>query len=118
LSSGHSFYAKTEAPLAQPPRVLFVGARGAAHLEVLDLCTEARLRQRQRRMLPIDDLCHAAIYSLDVLLPIVDLGQESAWIPHGVTAVWSWFEILFGWVLTTAAVAGLTSVLRRGPASG
>ena len=46
-------------------------------------------------------------YTLDVLLPIVDLGQKSAWQPQGPTLYWSWALTLAGWVLTTAVVAGL-----------
>lgn len=53
-------------------------------------------------------------YTLDVLLPIVDLGQKSSWTPLGYAMYWSWALTLVGWVLVTAAVAGLTSVLKRG----
>lgn len=56
---------------------------------------------------------HALAYTLDVLLPIVDLGQEKAWRPEGTALYWSWALTGVGWVLTTAVVAGLTSVLRR-----
>lgn len=56
---------------------------------------------------------HALAYTLDVLLPIVDLGQEKAWRPAGTALYWSWALTGVGWVLTTAVVAGLTSVLRR-----
>lgn len=69
-------------------------------------------------------------YSLDVILPLVDLQQESSWsplipTPKGVwyqelfsifdwkhfTRLVLWFEILFGWVsslLLVAVVSGLT----------
>lgn len=69
-------------------------------------------------------------YSLDVILPLVDLQQETSWSPLIPTpkAVWYqelfsicdwkhftrlvlWFEILFGWVsslLLVAVVSGLT----------
>lgn len=52
-------------------------------------------------------------YALDLLLPIVDLGQERAWIAHGPAQVLSWILIGAGWVLTTAVVAGLTNALKR-----
>ena len=58
------------------------------------------------------------IYSLDVFLPIVDLHQESYWLPNASTpwgwAVmgYMWLQILLGWVLTTVAVAGLTGLVR------
>jgi hypothetical protein len=54
-----------------------------------------------------------AIYALDVLLPIVDLRQQDAWLPHGFALWWSWISILTGWVLTTAVVAALTGILKR-----
>jgi hypothetical protein len=56
---------------------------------------------------------HAAAYTLDVLLPIVDLGQQSAWQPRGAALRWSWVLIGAGWVLTTAVVAGLTGLFKR-----
>lgn len=52
-------------------------------------------------------------YTLDVLLPIVDLGQQKAWQAHGAAMYWSWALTAAGWVLTTAVVAGLTSLLKR-----
>jgi hypothetical protein len=56
---------------------------------------------------------HPVIYTLDLLLPIVGLGQESAWVPHGPVERWVWVFLLTGWVLTTAVVAGLTGMLKR-----
>jgi hypothetical protein len=56
---------------------------------------------------------HPVVYTLDVLLPIVDLGQQSAWLPRGAALGWSWVLIGAGWVLTTAVVAGLTGILKR-----
>jgi hypothetical protein len=52
-------------------------------------------------------------YTLDVLLPIVDLGQQKAWQPHGAAMYWSWAFMAAGWVLTTAVVAGLTGLFKR-----
>ena len=52
-------------------------------------------------------------YTLDVLLPIVDLGQKSAWRPQGPALYCSWGLPIAGWVLTTAVVAGLTGILKR-----
>lgn len=56
---------------------------------------------------------HAVAYALDLLVPIVDLGQRKSWIPHGWALYWSWGFIAAGWVLTTAAVAGLTGIFKR-----
>jgi hypothetical protein len=52
-------------------------------------------------------------YTLDRLLPIVNLGQRDAWIPQGAALRWSWVLTGAGWVLTTAVVAGLTGILKR-----
>lgn len=52
-------------------------------------------------------------YTLDVLLPIGDLGQQKAWQPGGAAQYWSWAFIAAGWILGTAVVAGLTGVLKR-----
>lgn len=53
------------------------------------------------------------VYALDVLLPIVDLGQEKAWVVKSAAQYVSWGLIAAGWVLTTAVVAGLTNALKR-----
>ncbi|MDH2424630.1 hypothetical protein [Sphaerisporangium sp. TRM90804] len=52
-------------------------------------------------------------YTLDVLLPIVDLGQDGAWRPQAGALYLGWALIAAGWILTTAVVAGLTGVLKR-----
>src|SRR6266487_2030780 len=57
---------------------------------------------------------HAAAYALDLLLPVVGLGQKSAWQPQGATLLyWSWVLTAAGWILTTAVVTGLTGILKR-----
>jgi hypothetical protein len=53
------------------------------------------------------------IYSLDVLLPVVNLHQEEFWIPQGVARWWAWFSILAGWLLTTVVVAAVSGLLRK-----
>ncbi len=53
------------------------------------------------------------VYTLDVLLPIVDFGQEKAWVPQNTARVWAWALTGAGWVLTTALIAGLTNALKR-----
>jgi hypothetical protein len=53
------------------------------------------------------------VYTLDRLVPIVNLGQRDAWIPQGAALRWSWVLTGAGWVLTTAVVAGLTGILKR-----
>ena len=53
------------------------------------------------------------VYSLDAVLPIVDLGEQKAWIAQGIALTVEWLLICAGWVLTTAVVAGVTSALNR-----
>ncbi|MGI5233475.1 hypothetical protein [Actinoallomurus sp. CA-142502] len=69
--------------------------------------------QHMTRATPNAPGFHALAYTLDVLLPIVDLGQEKAWTPNGWAEYWTWSLIAVGWVLTTAAVAGLTGIFKR-----
>lgn len=68
------------------------------------------------------------LYSLDLMLPLVDLRQKNEWAPlpaegakaddfwRNVTPALSWFETLFGWVsalLLVVSVSGLTDRDRR-----
>jgi hypothetical protein len=53
------------------------------------------------------------MYSLDVLLPVVNLHQEEFWIPQGVARWWVWFSILAGWLLTTVVIAAVTGLLKK-----
>jgi hypothetical protein len=55
----------------------------------------------------------ALAYTLDVVLPVGDLGQQNAWQPEGAAMYWSWAFMAAGWMLTTAVVAGLTGILKR-----
>jgi len=62
---------------------------------------------------------HAVMYSLDVLVPLVDLHQASYWLPNanrpwgGALRSWLWFQIVSGWGLTTLLVVSLTGLVRR-----
>ena len=56
---------------------------------------------------------NAVIYTLDLLLPVVDLGQKHAFNPGGAE---QWFAYLLtgaGWVLATTIAAGAARVLSR-----
>jgi hypothetical protein len=54
------------------------------------------------------------LYALDVLIPIIDLGQQPAFAPTGIGAqLVADLLIISGWVLATAAAAGATRALRR-----
>ncbi|WP_256105732.1 oxidoreductase [Streptomyces sp. ODS05-4] len=55
----------------------------------------------------------AALFALDLLLPVIDLGQVGQW---RVTGYWQWVSvalILLGWVLATTVAAGASRLLRR-----
>jgi hypothetical protein len=56
---------------------------------------------------------HGLLYSLDAVLPVVSLGQEAAWTPHGAIQAWYAFSILSGWLLGLGLVAFLTSQFFR-----
>ncbi|MFJ8945881.1 oxidoreductase [Streptomyces sp. NPDC102395] len=55
-----------------------------------------------------------ALFTLDLLLPVIDLGQTGQWRLDGG---WQWLQaamILLGWILATTVAAGATRLLRRG----
>ena len=56
---------------------------------------------------------NAPIYTLDVLLPIIDLGEQDSWQPVGTALYVYWVLILLGWVMTSALIAGLTGLIKR-----
>nr|WP_202437800.1 oxidoreductase [Streptomyces sp. SID5910] len=54
-----------------------------------------------------------ALFALDLLLPVIDLGQVGFWQLSGG---WQWLAaamILLGWILATTVAAGATRLLRR-----
>jgi hypothetical protein len=59
------------------------------------------------------------LYGVDVLLPVVDLHQESSWLPSADRPWGDWYRALtwgliaIGWLLTTALVAAIGTVWRR-----
>ncbi|WP_431918600.1 hypothetical protein [Nonomuraea jabiensis] len=56
---------------------------------------------------------NAFLYTLDLLLPIVSFGQESAFGPRDLHQWLAAALIAAGWILTTTILAGLTRVLSR-----
>jgi hypothetical protein len=62
---------------------------------------------------------NSLFYSLDAFLPLVDLHQESHWLPKsdigGARCVWRYmlFHIIMGWILTTMIVAAISGLIRR-----
>ncbi len=59
------------------------------------------------------------IYSLQLLLPVVNLNQTNFWLPNSfsglgtVLLAYTWLTIIFGWLLGVALVAGLGRVFGR-----
>lgn len=63
---------------------------------------------------------HAGAYAADLLIPIVNLGQEDAWAPSTSRSPWGklgwwirWFAKVIGWVITALGAAAITGVIRR-----
>ncbi|MFJ9647392.1 oxidoreductase [Streptomyces sp. NPDC004244] len=57
---------------------------------------------------------NALLYALDLLLPVIDLGQQGQWMMKGY---WQWGSavlVLLGWILATTVAAGASRLLRRG----
>lgn len=55
-----------------------------------------------------------ALYALDLLLPVIDLGQDNAWRQAGLSQWVASLLTLLGWMLATTAAAGASRLLRRG----
>lgn len=54
------------------------------------------------------------VYALDVVIPVIDLRQQTFWVPAGGwVAAWSWLSIALGGALTTTAVIGMTGMLAQ-----
>ncbi|WUL62624.1 oxidoreductase [Streptomyces sp. NBC_00344] len=57
---------------------------------------------------------NAALYALDLLIPVINLGQDGYWKLSGG---WQWVAaslVLLGWILATTIAAGASRLLRRG----
>ena len=59
------------------------------------------------------------IYSVDTLLPIVDLEMQGAWIPDDRAGLWGigarvylWLHIALGWFFSLLAVAGFSGLIK------
>ena len=56
---------------------------------------------------------NAALYALDLLLPVITLGQKEHWAPAGHAQWTASAMILLGWTLATTVATGATRLLRR-----
>ncbi|MGW4030920.1 oxidoreductase [Streptomyces sp. NPDC004838] len=57
---------------------------------------------------------NAPLYALDLLIPVINLGQDGYW---RLTGPWQWAAaglVLLGWILATTVAAGASRLLRRG----
>ncbi|MFE9254600.1 oxidoreductase [Streptomyces sp. NPDC006879] len=57
---------------------------------------------------------NAPLFALDLLLPVIGLGQDGYWRLEGA---WQWLAaalVLLGWILATTVAAGASRLLRRG----
>lgn len=54
------------------------------------------------------------VYTLDLMLPVVNLGQKYSFNPGGAEQWLSYFLMAAGWILATTVAAGGARVLRRG----
>jgi hypothetical protein len=53
------------------------------------------------------------IYSVDLLVPLIDLGLRNSYDPQGPQRWLAYFLIAVGWILVTTIAAGILRVLRR-----
>lgn len=56
---------------------------------------------------------NAVFYTLDLLLPIIDFGQERAYAPEGWAQWLSYALVITGWILATTVVTGVTRTVSR-----
>ena len=100
---------------------IFVPAKSAIYEKYNGLCGSPRLVRWTACKAIENDYTqfYPIAYSLNVLLPVGDLGQEKAWRP--TTTTWLgmftqlavWFETLFGWVASLVLVAVVSGLSKR-----
>ncbi|OEJ31209.1 membrane-associated oxidoreductase [Streptomyces subrutilus] len=56
---------------------------------------------------------NAVFYTIDLLVPIISFGQESAYAPSGWYQWLSYLLIVTGWILATTTAAGVSRSLQR-----
>jgi hypothetical protein len=56
---------------------------------------------------------NSAVYALDVVLPILDLGQEKSYSAVGFGRIVVWIAIIAGWLLTSTVIASITRSVSR-----
>ncbi len=63
---------------------------------------------------------HPVSYAVDLVVPIISLGQEASWAPSTTRGPWGrwlwwvrWWLIALGWIVTAIGAAAVTGVIRR-----
>lgn len=63
---------------------------------------------------------HSLAYAVDVVIPIISIGQEAAWAPSTTRGTWGaalwwlrWFLTGLGWIVTAVGAAAITGIIRR-----
>ncbi|WP_149562988.1 oxidoreductase [Streptomyces cacaoi] len=90
-------------------------AQAALWMGVLWLAGSLLFEAHRPPALKGDEAPHwsAALYVLDLLLPVISFGQDTAWDPGGVYQWIAALMIMLGWILATTVAAGATRLLRR-----
>lgn len=110
VSSGYGY--KLHRPLAV---LLGLAVLGAI---VFSFANEADLMVH-RSSLPVPFFM-PLVYSIQLLIPVVDLQETSVWLPDTTTVAgqllmaYVWIAILLGWVLSGALIAGIGRLWRQG----
>ncbi|MEY1557659.1 hypothetical protein AB3Y40_18670 [Yoonia sp. R2331] len=62
----------------------------------------------------------AFYYSVDLVIPLISLGQEAAWAPSTTRGPWGWWLwwvrwwlIAMGWIVTAIGAAAVTGIIRK-----
>ena len=53
------------------------------------------------------------VYALDLLVPVLGLGEKSAYVPVGAGQWMAWAGMLAGWILATTILAAVTRTISR-----
>ena len=63
---------------------------------------------------------HPVAYAIDVVIPIIDIGQTGAWAPSTTRGNWGWrlwwlkgVLSVFGWIVTAFGAAAIAGIIRR-----
>ncbi|HQU23897.1 MAG TPA: hypothetical protein PKX13_06385 [Acidiphilium sp.] len=109
VGSNHGVFAPTNPAIYQNPADAVCWGRPHKH----------PIWTRCKALPPAYTTFVSPVYSLNVLLPVGDLGQVSSWSPMTSTPlgravqVAVWFETLFGWVASLLLVAVLSGLVKR-----